>query len=149
MFDIQDTLPRGTTTLKEEPLGSQIGSVRNWMQPSIVDQTATRYRTSHLAFFGPSGPYPSPTVVHAYDVSPMMATRGLVVMTWSLPSRTISLPLQRVCRTSPGTLRETAAKQSAKEQLLPLRYSPVRPPGTACRNRADGIHRLRGEGQGT
>ncbi|XP_035671999.1 transcription factor COE3-like isoform X3 [Branchiostoma floridae] len=36
-----DTLPRGTTTLKEEPLGSQIGSVRNWMQPSIVDQTAT------------------------------------------------------------------------------------------------------------
>lgn len=44
MFGIQDSIQaRGpvTTNLKEEPLASQLGTVRNWMQPSVVDQTTT------------------------------------------------------------------------------------------------------------
>ncbi|XP_064630595.1 transcription factor COE3-like isoform X2 [Lineus longissimus] len=43
MFGIQDSLPsRGpVTNLKEEPLSSQLGNVRNWMQPTVVDQGAT------------------------------------------------------------------------------------------------------------
>ena len=43
MFGIQDSIqPRGPlTNLKEEPLSSQLGTVRNWMQPSVVDQNST------------------------------------------------------------------------------------------------------------
>ncbi|XP_070540195.1 transcription factor COE1-like isoform X4 [Ptychodera flava] len=37
MFGIQDTLSRGPTNLKEEPLSS---GVRNWMQPTMVEQGA-------------------------------------------------------------------------------------------------------------
>ncbi|XP_022080776.1 transcription factor COE1-like isoform X2 [Acanthaster planci] len=39
MFGIQDSLTRGTTNLKEEPTGTaQVGSIRSWMQPSMVEQ---------------------------------------------------------------------------------------------------------------
>ncbi|XP_033633050.1 transcription factor COE3-like [Asterias rubens] len=39
MFGIQDSLTRGTTNLKEEPSGSaQVGSIRSWMQPTMVEQ---------------------------------------------------------------------------------------------------------------
>ncbi|XP_038046771.1 transcription factor COE3-like [Patiria miniata] len=39
MFGIQDSLTRGTTNLKEEPSGTaQVGSIRSWMQPSMVEQ---------------------------------------------------------------------------------------------------------------
>ncbi|XP_074640617.1 transcription factor collier-like [Tubulanus polymorphus] len=41
MFAIQDNLTRGpVTSLKEEPLSSQLGTVRNWMQPTVVDQSS-------------------------------------------------------------------------------------------------------------
>lgn len=45
MFGIQDSIqPRGPmTNLKEEPLsGTQLGTIRNWMQPTAVDQNAVK-----------------------------------------------------------------------------------------------------------
>ncbi len=43
MFGIQDSLQArgpGVTNLKEEPISSQLGAVRNWMQPTVVDPAA-------------------------------------------------------------------------------------------------------------
>ena len=62
--------------------------------------------------------------------------------------------VQRLCgydRPGPSSLRETASEQPEEEQLLPLRGGPLRPHGTAGRDRADcvcGLHRERGSAGG-
>lgn len=53
MFGIQETIPRGGTTMKEEPLGG-LNSVRSWMHTAgVVDANtaAQRYACQkHLIF---------------------------------------------------------------------------------------------------
>lgn len=47
-----------------------------------------------------------------------------------------------------GAFREATSEQPPQVELLPLRYSAVRPCGTTRRNRANGFHRFRREGPG-
>ncbi len=58
MFGIQDTLTRGTTNLKEEPNGgTQVGAVRTWIQPAMVEQGG---RYVYAAVAPPESPYTPP-----------------------------------------------------------------------------------------
>lgn len=53
MFGIQENIPRGGTTMKEEPLGSGMNPVRSWMHTAgVVDaQTAAqRYVCQNIRF---------------------------------------------------------------------------------------------------
>lgn len=54
MFGIQENIPRGGTTMKEEPLGSGMNSVRSWMHTAgVVDANtaAQRYVCQIIRFF--------------------------------------------------------------------------------------------------
>jgi early B-cell factor len=45
MFSIQDSLPRGALTMKEEPLTSGMTPVRSWMQSAgILDANTAAQR---------------------------------------------------------------------------------------------------------
>jgi early B-cell factor len=53
MFGIQEGIqPRGpVTNLKEEPISTQLGTVRNWMQPTVVSQGGPESATLSRAHF--------------------------------------------------------------------------------------------------
>ncbi|XP_009474034.1 PREDICTED: transcription factor COE3-like [Nipponia nippon] len=45
MFGIQENIPRGGTTMKEEPLGSGMNPVRSWMHTAgVVDANTAAQR---------------------------------------------------------------------------------------------------------
>ena len=55
MFSYQETSKElDKSLMKEEPISAQLGSVRNWMQPTVVDQSGGRRvlpNISHLFYF--------------------------------------------------------------------------------------------------
>lgn len=58
MFGIQENIPRGGTTMKEEPLGSGMNPVRSWMHTAgVVDANTAAQRYVPAA---PARPGPGP-----------------------------------------------------------------------------------------
>lgn len=58
MFGIQENIPRGGTTMKEEPLGSGMNPVRSWMHTAgVVDANTAAQRYVAAA---PERPGPGP-----------------------------------------------------------------------------------------
>lgn len=55
MFGYQETSKEvDKSPMKEEPISAQLGTVRNWMQPTVVDQSGGRRvhpNISHLFKF--------------------------------------------------------------------------------------------------
>lgn len=102
MFGIQENIPRGGTTMKEEPLGSGMNPVRSWMHTAgVVDANtaAQRYVPAGLAR---PGPRPGPAA------SPQPAGAALLTEPLSLSSRSgVGLARAHFEKQPPSNLRKS------------------------------------------
>ena len=98
MFGIQENIPRGGTTMKEEPLGSGMNPVRSWMHTAgVVDANtaAQRYVPAAPARPGPAG-------------SPQPAGAALLTGPLSLSSRSgVGLARAHFEKQPPSNLRKS------------------------------------------
>lgn len=123
MFGIQENIPRGGTTMKEEPLGSGMNPVRSWMHTAgVVDANTAAQRYVPAAPARP-GPGPGRRAPHRAAVPFLPQRRGA----------------------GAGALREAAALQPPEVQFLPLRAGALRQAGAAGGDRKDRFCGLRGE----
>lgn len=100
MFGIQENIPRGGTTMKEEPLGSGMNPVRSWMHTAgVVDANTAAQRYVPAA---PARPGPGPAG------SPRPAGAALLTGPLSLSSRSgVGLARAHFEKQPPSNLRKS------------------------------------------
>lgn len=102
MFGIQENIPRGGTTMKEEPLGSGMNPVRSWMHTAgVVDANTAAQRYVPAAPARP-GPGPGP------PGSPPPAGAARLTRPLSLSSRSgVGLARAHFEKQPPSNLRKS------------------------------------------